>query len=333
MSAHLHVLFGLQRLSEEHGGRAPDGVRQAHHGAAKARDQGRAGHRPTALRQTLKGAQDRSIRRTKSFFIILTLQSETRLKHTRAHAFLCRNANDDDDDDDDEFIFFIILSPQINSLYGYNMCQVLPISPLEEITDPTTIQQLDWRKMTFEQDHGYLVCVDCHTPTDKHEALRLLPYAPEVEDVTYQDLSPHSKSCLEGLVKNPKSYQSKKLMTSFRPKKRYLVHYMYLQACLDAGMVVDKIHYVYKFKQKRHMLPFVTACNELRRAAKTVVESNLWKGFPNFSYGFTLFRPERSIEATFVTSRRKAARSLNSPRFESCRILSKNLIIIYTKPK
>ena len=222
---------------------------------------------------------------------------------------------------------------QLNSLYGFNMTQPQPIGPLEEIIDPEVINSLDWKSMTYDQEYGYLLSVDCHTPVDKQADLRILPYAPATETVRYEDLSPYSKAALASVMKNPKTYKSRKLMTTFRPKRGYLTYYMNYQAMVDAGVKIDKINYIYRFKQERHMLPFVEICNELRRAATTVVEGNLWKGVPNFSYGFTLYNPMKNIEATFVKSRKKAARLLNSSRFVSCRILDENLIVVYTRQK
>ena len=244
---------------------------------------------------------------------------------------------------------------QINALYGY--CQTLaqPISPPVEVTDPEVIQGLDWNAMTLNQSKGYFACIDVHTPKERHADLRQLPLAPNLEEIRYSDLSPYARETLEATMANAKTYKSKKLVASFRPKRNYLCHYMQvrkfvpmyvyaltfflffvyfqIQAFLQAGMKITKFHYVLEYEQSNHIKEFVEKCYELRKGARTPFESDLYKALPNNTYGYFLFRPENNLDSRFVTSRKKAARLFNSPRFESCRILAPDLIVIYSKPK
>ena len=203
-------------------------------------------------------------------------------------------------------------------------------SELTEIDDPETLSGFDWRSMNLQQPTGYFAMVSISTDPQHHEQLRQLPLVPQLEEVKYADLSPVSKEHLRSVLKNPRTYKSKKLIASFRPRKKILLHYMHLRMCLEEGATLDEVHKVFSFKQERHIAMHVETCVRLRREAVNKFLSNFFKLMLNATFGSFLLRKSKYIQVDFVIDHRKAVRLFNSPRFLHATILSEHILMIFS---
>ena len=111
------------------------------------------------------------------------------------------------------------------------------------------------------------------------------PLCPYIEVIDYELLSPESKRILSNNHKSPQSYKQKKLISDFRPRKKYLVHVENLQFYLKHGMELDKIHNVISFTQKAFAKDFIEEITKLRSTARTKFEKALYKFINNVLFG------------------------------------------------
>ena len=205
-----------------------------------------------------------------------------------------------------------------------------PYSKLTKITDPEELKKLKWLEMTNDQPVGYFVQVSLSTSPEHHAKLRQLPLVPQLEEVRYDDLSPFSKEALENVLKNPRTYKAKKLMASFRPRRHILLHYLHLKMCLEEGATLDGVDMAYSFLQKRHIEGHVDRCVRLRKTAVNKFMGDFFKLVLNATFGTFCLNKSKYIQVDFVIDHKKAVRLFNSPRFLASRILSNNVIMIFS---
>ena len=171
-----------------------------------------------------------------------------------------------------------------NNLYGESMRHPLPLRDYRWM-DMEEIAKFDVEKDVTTQDGpGYILEVDLEYPEELHLKHNSFPLAPEAVNLLWDDLSPYSKECLR-VLKNTDRYSARKLTSTFRTRRRYLVHGLNLQFYLRHGLVLKKIHRGITFYQSNFLRDFIDTCTEKRRTAKSVTEQTLWKLVANSVYG------------------------------------------------
>ncbi len=172
-----------------------------------------------------------------------------------------------------------------NNLYGASMRHPLPLHDYRWMTE-REIENFDVDKqVTLEDGSGYILEVDLEYPQELHLEHNSLPLAPEALELQWEDLSPYSKECLRVLKGGKEKYSAKKLTSTFRPRKNYLVHGLNLKLYLEHGLVLTKIHRGIAFYQESFLKDFIDTCSERRRTATSVTEQTLWKLVANSVYG------------------------------------------------
>ena len=85
------------------------------------------------------------------------------------------------------------------------------------------------------------------------------PLCSETATIKYKDLSPASKRLLKAKLgdKVARKYVSCKLISSFRPKKRYILHYMTLKQALNEGLRLKRVRRAVGFVQERFAEKFL----------------------------------------------------------------------------
>ena len=114
------------------------------------------------------------------------------------------------------------------------------------------------------------------------------PLAPYNGLVKFKNLSPFNKKLLK--IQNHrdyrrKKYNSKKLLATFYPRRKYVVLLDNLQYYLRKGLKLVKIRRAVKFTQKDFLKDFITKITKLRSEAKTEFELRLFKLFANSTFG------------------------------------------------
>ena len=137
-----------------------------------------------------------------------------------------------------------------NNLYGNAQCSFLPTRNFQWEKDVSFVKR-DWTKWKENQETGYILEVDLTYPSHLHHEHAENPLAPNTTVIGYDDLSPEQKKILNENDVGRRSYSATKMITSFAPLTKYVVHYMNLQLYLELGMKLQKVHRVMSFKQEK----------------------------------------------------------------------------------
>lgn len=129
-----------------------------------------------------------------------------------------------------------------------------------------------------------MICCDLSYPEGLHKEHESFPLAVHSMDITYEDLSPYSKSTLQMIREKPQIYKAKKLVGSFKPRKKYFCHSENLCYYLEKGLILEKIHSVLEFDQSPIIKPYVELTTRLRQEATSAFKKNIWKKFNNALY-------------------------------------------------
>lgn len=126
------------------------------------------------------------------------------------------------------------------------------------------------KKLSKRSPRGYFCEIDVFFPKHTHKDLEDFP--PLVQHITV----PGSKH--------------KKLVGSLLPQKRFVCHYLMLQALLELKAVVTKIHSVVRFDQSAYIKDFIDENIKQRNAATTKIAKNNYKWINNSVFGKSISR-------------------------------------------
>jgi len=160
-------------------------------------------------------------------------------------------------------------------LYGLSQMSKLPHTNFEWLTEKE-IENFDVLKENLDGSVGFIVECDLHYPKKLHKTHRHLPLAPEIVQITYENLSPYAKQALlqsDGQMR----YKDVKLVSSFCDRTNYICHGKNLKLYLDLGMKLTKISRILKFNQSHIFAPYITKCTEARQKSTTKFEMNQFK--------------------------------------------------------
>ena len=156
------------------------------------------------------------------------------------------------------------------------------------------------------------------------------PLAAQAMQLTEDDLSPYSYSCLRNISGKTK-YKATKLTSSFHPRTRYLCHGLNLQLYLKLGMKLVRIHRGIKFRQSRFIKPYIEMCSERRRTAPTEAQRNMYKLLCNSLYGKLIEGIEKRMRCAFNRTREVALRNSSHPLYKGSIICGEDLSITFHK--
>ena len=213
-----------------------------------------------------------------------------------------------------------------NNLYGWAQSKYLPIGDFRWLND-SEIANLDLEQQTEEQETGYIYEVDLIYPPNLHASHNSFPLAPEKMEINNDLLSPYA-SDMHHAVYGGGTYKSTKLVSTFLPRKKYVVHYRNLQLYLELGLKLEKVHRVMSFTQSNFLKQYVDYCTEKRAAAKTEFGKRLYKLLINSCFGKFVENCRKYTQSIICTSKHQAKKWISSTRFESLTIIKENLIVI-----
>lgn len=209
-----------------------------------------------------------------------------------------------------------------NNLYGYAMCQTLPLSHFRFLDD-NEINKLDITHIRDDADDGFILEVDLLYPEYLHSTHNDLPFCPE--------------KCI------PPGGKIAKLVPNLYDKYHYVIHYVHLKKCLNHGLILKKVHRVITFKQSAYLKNYIDLNTELRQKAKSAFEQDFFKLLNNSVFGKTLENNENRVNIHLVnqwsdnrnkTKKKKCAESLIArPNFHSASIFSENLVAVQMNPE
>ena len=193
-----------------------------------------------------------------------------------------------------------------NNLYGWAMTQSLPTHGfkwIKNITKEGVCELLEKNSPS----KGYIFEVDLAYPKKLWETHNDYPLAPEPTIVD----------------------KVEKLISHFRPKKNYVVHYENLKLYLQMGLKLKAVHRAISFKQSPWMKPYIEKNTELRKDADNDFEKDFFKLMNNSVFGKTIENIRKRQNVSIVDKRKTALNLAKKPNFERVTIFDKNLIAVH----
>jgi hypothetical protein len=181
---------------------------------------------------------------------------------------------------------------------------------------------------TDSDARGAFYEVDLSYPDHLHDLHNDYPLAPEVGEVTMDDLSPWARKLAE-----PR-YTSRKLLLTLRDKKRYVLHERNLREYLKQGLVLTAVHRVLEFDQSAWMAQWIQKNTDFRRHARNKFEEDFYKLLNNSCFGKTMESVRKRVDiqlvrATEDSERERYRKMVAKPTFAGRKIFSEELIAVH----
>lgn len=196
----------------------------------------------------------------------------------------------------------------VNGLYGWTMCESLPLANYEWIEEFSIDEILQTKD---DGNVGYFLEVDLDYPISLHDTHNDYPMCAERMSI--------GKS------------KQEKLILNLNHKKNYVLHYRTLKLVLKHGLVLKNVHKVLKFEQSKWLKSFIELNQRMRLSCKNPFEKFLYKLVSNSIYGKFLENKKKWKDIKLVNNweGRYGAQSLISrPNFKGTKIFNENLVAI-----
>ena len=201
-----------------------------------------------------------------------------------------------------------------NNLYSWAMSQQLPTHGfkwMKDITKEKVMEILEKanHSMFNRGKKGYIFEVDLEYPSNLWEDHNDYPLAPE-------------KMIVNGV---------EKLISHFKLRKNYVVHYQNLRQYLEMGMRITAVHRGISFYQSSWMEPYIRKNTELRKTAANSFEKDFFKLMNNSVFGKTIENIRKRQNIELIDNCKKAAKLSSRPNFDRATIFDNHLIAVHMK--
>jgi len=220
------------------------------------------------------------------------------------------------------------------NLYGSACTKSLPVGNYQWC-DRGDIKNIDWAKYDENGKTGYFLEVDFDYPSKLFKKHRSFPLAPETLEIHGHFLSPRSKQYLDkstGKRDAWKTYKSKKLVGTFLPKKKYVLHASILKYYLSEGLKLTKIHRVLKFDQSPFVKDYIHKTALIRANHSCGFIKSCIKLTANSIYGKTLTDVRKFTNIKLVQNSSAFQKAVSSPFFQSFKYYSSTLVACFMRP-
>ena len=126
---------------------------------------------------------------------------------------------------------------------------------------------------------GYFVEVDLKYPDEVKGETKTFQFAPEKKITKKDDFIDYMKK-----IKPDVYTQTKKLICDWTNKKKYLIQYRTLKFFIRHGMIVEKIHESFSFKQSRWLEKYISFDTQKRSRARNQYEKDFYKLLNNAAF-------------------------------------------------
>ena len=185
-----------------------------------------------------------------------------------------------------------ILYIDATNLYGNSMSEPLPY---DEIKLDRDIKLEYILNTPDDSDIGYFIKVDLIYPDNIKEKTKKFAFAPVNKKLNPDNFSDYMKTI------EPDTYtQTKKLICGWSDKKNYLVHYSMLKFYIRHGMIVEKVHSLFSFKQSRWLERYISFNTQKRNKAKNDFEKDFYKLLYIAFYGKTMENVRNVLKIKFI---------------------------------
>ena len=201
-----------------------------------------------------------------------------------------------------------------NNLYGWAMCEPLPIGNFKMYDDSNLATQFEKDKIIERLENwkssnrkGYIIEVDLEYPKKLHDFHNSYPLAPEKIKID----------------------KVSKLIPNLCDKKNYICHIKNLQLYVGLGLKIKKIHRILEFDQKPWMKGYIEFNTELRKKATNAFEKDFFKLMNNSVFGKTMENIRNRVDIKLVNNKKKAIELTRKLNYNSWTWFSENLVAIH----
>ena len=187
-----------------------------------------------------------------------------------------------------------------NNLYGWAMCNPLPVGNFEWMSDS---ELKNWK------NHPSALEVDLEYPEDLHDLHNDYPLAPERLKIGGVD----------------------KLIPNLCNKSKYIIHHKTLKLYESLGLKIMRINRGIKFEKSAWLKSYITLNTDLRTNAKNGFEKDFFKLMNNSVFGKTMENIRNRVDIRLVNDRRKAEKLAAKPNFKHLTVFDEDLVSIHMK--
>jgi len=224
-----------------------------------------------------------------------------------------------------------LLYVDANNLYGAAMRFPLPLNDFQWMTEDE-IKNFSMDQISKESLKGFILDVDLEYPPELHELHSSFPLAPHQMEITDSILSEYATNLLTALKKKQK-FKSRKLTSTFLPRKNYVCHGLNLQYYLEQGMKLVKINRVISFRQECFLKMYIDLCTKKRANALTKAESDMYKLLCNSLYGKMIENGSNRMDCKFVTDPQQCMKLNSDPRLKGQISFSESFSVAFMSKK
>lgn len=145
-------------------------------------------------------------------------------------------------------------------------------------------------------------------------------------------LSPYAFACLQQ-IKHTDKHKSTKLVSTFLPRKNYVLHSACLSLYLELGLKLVKVHRVLSFQTSVFLAKYVTYCTTKRAESKSEFKKRLFKLFSNANFGKFIQQTRSYLSCVIVSNPADFQKYVTKPNFSNFKVLGGNFIACFMKPK
>src|SRR5438093_1945582 len=132
---------------------------------------------------------------------------------------------------------------------------------------------------------------------------------------------------------SPKVPKTEKLICDMKDKKNYIIHHRILKYYMSLGLKVSKVHRVISFKEEAWLAPYIKFNTDMRTAAETTFEKNMFKLMNNAFYGKTCENIRNRANIELVTDSKRAIKLQSQSNYKGQTIYDENLTVIHMNIK
>ena len=205
-------------------------------------------------------------------------------------------------------------------MYGVALSQYLPYGGFrwlkdEEIANFNVLQ----KGLDNESAIGYILEVDLLYPEELHDLHNDLPF------------------CAENMIAPNGSSRLPKLLANLCDKKRYVIHYRNLHQALKHGLILKKIHRIIEFRQSDWLKTYIDKNTEMRQAATSDFERDMYKLANNAIFGKCMEAVEKRVTVKLLDKWENksgavgAEKRIGKSQLHSLKIFNENFVAIQLK--
>ena len=147
-------------------------------------------------------------------------------------------------------------------------------------------------------------------------------------DIQYLENLCKTQNKLSFLPERMKIEKVKKLAANLHNKTEYVVHIRNLKQALNHGLVLKKLHRVFKFNQKSWLKPYIDLNTNLRKAAKNNFEKDFSKLTNNSVFGKIMANVRKHRDITLARTDKRKNYLVPEPNYHTAKCFTENLFAI-----